>query len=361
MAVSPIAHQIATSGANDNSVRIWHFVRDKLEFTPRMRAIVDGKVLAISFCGDGVLMAAGCSLKNTPNGYVVVWDLSNDAKVVCNLRSMSTARFGRVRCVEFLKTGKSGSKSKKSDRGSYLLFGGDTTGCILCWNLSLSAKDGAQRRTPVCVISGHSDIIYDLHIVHRRWLFSVSHDEQLRMAEIASFVAASNPNSNSDDVEYVFSKELFSDDSKYPLRAIAYNAATEEIVFGSRKCCALKVGNDVDVADEEKDGSKDSTVTVSKLQLCSKDLDHIQHLEISGNLLMVQRRGVNYVKLFSLDTSRMVKKFQIDKKGRVCECSFSYDRKYAVLGVAGTTNSGCSVPCAIKAFKIPKRLSTTAK
>jgi len=339
MAVSPIAHQIATSGANDKSVRIWQFVRDKMEFEPRQRAMVDGKVLSISFCADGVLMAAGCSLKKSPNGYIVVWDLSNDAKVFCNLRSMTTARFGRVRCVEFLKRQEKGKHKQKS----HLLFGGDTTGCILCWNLSLSA----QRRTPVCVISGHSDIIYDLHIAHRRWLFSVSHDEQLRIADIAAFVGSDADAQRS--VEYVFSKKLFSDDSKYPLKSIAYNTATDELVFGSRKCSAFKIG---DIGDEMK--ARDDAIT--KMQLGTKDLDHIQHLEIGTNLLMVQRRGVNHVKLFSLDTNRMVKKFLIDKKTRINECGFTYDQKYAVLAVAGLANSA---PCAIKVFKISKKFKTS--
>jgi len=331
MAVSPIAHQVATSGANDNSVLLWMRDREK-EFVPRLRALVDGKVLSISFCAHGELMAAGCSLKHTPNGYVVVWDLSNDAKVFCNLRSMTTARFGRVRCIEFLK-----------QKGSHLLFGGDTTGCILCWNLS-----SRDRRTPVCVISGHSDIIYDLHIAHRQWLFSVSHDEQLRVTDIAAFLSI-DADAEPRSVEYIFSKKLFSDDSKYPLKSIAYNAATEELVFGSRKCCTFKVGT---AADEQKEEM------ISKLPLNTKDLDHIQRIEIGANLLMLQRRGVHYVKLFSLESSRVVKKLQTDKKTRVCDCSFSHDRKYAILAVAGLHSN--SVPCAIKAFKIPKK-SKTAK
>merc|ERR1719203_720346 len=106
-------------------------------------------------------------------------------------------RFGKVHAVEFMKFGsennnkkkqrlskkkKSSSKSLLDSGFNYLLFGGDTTGCILCWNLSSEA-----RQTPVCIISGHRDIIYDLAIVANKWLFSVSHDQHLMYLDIGNF------------------------------------------------------------------------------------------------------------------------------------------------------------------------------
>merc|ERR1712003_314820 len=170
-----VNYNVITGGKHDNSVRIWQpktVGTSEVTFIPKRKAFVDGSVLSVGMSDDGILMAAGCSLKNTVNGYVVVWKLNDDGNVLCNLRSRTLLRFGKVHCVKFMKfendntskRKKKGYKIKKSknknisDTGfNYLLFGGDTTGCILCWNLS-----SVNMQSPVCVISGHSDIIYDL-------------------------------------------------------------------------------------------------------------------------------------------------------------------------------------------------------
>merc|ERR1712176_730923 len=157
--------------------------------------------LCVNMSNDGALMAAGATLKDTVNGYVVVWNMKkNDScgNVLCNLRSRTFMRFGKVHCVEFMKV-KNGSKIA----WNYLLFGGDTTGCILCWNLSSEA-----RQTPVCIISGHSDIIYDMVIVANKWLFSVSHDQHLMYLDIGNFQNKVADEENK-SVDYTMSKKLF--------------------------------------------------------------------------------------------------------------------------------------------------------
>ena len=62
-------------------------------------------------------------------------------------------------------------KRNKKNKLNYLLFGGDTTGCILCWNLSLK-----NMRVPVCRINAANDVIHDIAI-YNKYLFSVSHDK----------------------------------------------------------------------------------------------------------------------------------------------------------------------------------------
>merc|ERR1712157_217341 len=84
--VSPINYDIITGGKHDNSVRIWQpkafrVGTSEISFIPKRKAFVDGSVLSVGMSDDGILMAAGCSLKNTVNGYVVVWKLNDDGNV----------------------------------------------------------------------------------------------------------------------------------------------------------------------------------------------------------------------------------------------------------------------------------------
>merc|ERR1712045_725515 len=174
--------------------------------------------------------------------------------------------------------GKHNKNKNINDNGfNYLLFGGDTTGCILCWNLS-----SINMQTPVCVISGHSDIIYDLSIINNKWLFSVSHDEQLMYLNINGFEKKLSDQS----IDYVFSTKLFKDDSKYPLKAIEYNYIENELIFGSRKCNIFKLNNDDEKnTNDNKKNNKDKYFK-SNNHLNTKDLDHICNLKIRDNLMM---------------------------------------------------------------------------
>lgn len=218
MVVSPTNFSVITGGKHDNSVRIWEptetvgseYKEKEIMFIPKMKAFIDGTVFTVNVSDDGLLMAAGCSLKDTVSGYVVVWNMSNTEKtVLCNLRSTTLMRFGKVHSIQFMKyknkkmEKKQNKNKRKRERGhhkkktsslklmnlkdkengfNYLLFGGDITGSILCWNLS-----SEFMQNPVFVISGQSDIIYDLSIVDKKWLFSVSHDQSLYYLNIEGF------------------------------------------------------------------------------------------------------------------------------------------------------------------------------
>merc|ERR1712048_376352 len=256
MVCSPLDYAVITGGKHDKSLRIWKPLQNtgsELTFVPQQRANIDGNVLCVNMSSDGILMAAGATLKDTVNGYVVVWNMKNDGKVLCNLRSRTFMRFGKVHAVEFMKFNEKSSKKTKQRLSkkkkslnkafNYLLFGGDTTGCILCWNLSSEA-----RQTPVCIISGHSDIIYDLCIVANKWLFSVSHDQHLMYLDIGNFQNKVADEENK-SVDYTMSKKLFKDDSKYALQSIVYNKKSNELIFGSRKCNLFQLNMD---GDDEK-------------------------------------------------------------------------------------------------------------
>ncbi len=83
-------------------------------------------------------------------------------------------------------------------------------------------------------------ILYDLTIVNNKWLF-VYHIWSMFNVSINGFEYKICENNN---VDYVFSKKLFIDDSKYALKAIVYNNKTNDIIFGRRKCNIFKLNND---------------------------------------------------------------------------------------------------------------------
>lgn len=390
MVVSPINHsdgyQVITGGKQDNSLRIWHPLQttgSELTFVPKQKAMIDGNVLCVNMSDDGLLMAAGATLNNTVNGYVVIWNMKNDGKVLCNLRSRTFMRFGKVHCVQFMKFDENNNnhstkrkkrtslKRKKSSSNmfnkdknafNYLLFGGDTTGCILVWNLS-----SEHRQTPVCIISGHSDIIYDLSIVDNKWLFSVSHDQHLMYLDIRNFQNKVADEDNK-SVDYVMSRKLFKDDSKYALKSIVYNKKSNELIFGSRKCNLFQLNDDNNMnGDDCSDDEKCEKYFESKVGLNTKDLDHINNLRLRQNLIAVQRKGINYVKVFDVQQNKFIKNYQIDDgcedhRFKIYDCGISYDRKYAILcvGIFNKENlSNLSLSrSALKGFKIPKSKKT---
>ena len=97
--VSPVNYSVCTAGKQDNSVRIWQpedSACPEITFVPKQKAIVDGTIYSLNMSSDGQLMAAGCSLKNTVNGYVVIWNLKDNGNMLCNLRSRYIQRFGLV-------------------------------------------------------------------------------------------------------------------------------------------------------------------------------------------------------------------------------------------------------------------------
>ena len=165
-------------------------------------------------------------------------------------------------------------------------------------------------------------------------------------------------------MDYVFNKKLFKDDSKYPLKSVTYNHSKNELIFGSRKCNMFSMNIEHD--DDSKMNSDDKTKKYfkNKNYLNTKDLDHISNLRIKENLMIVQRNGINYVKVFNLETNKLVKTYQIDdgnndnNKFRIYDCGISWDKKYAILCVGIFTKENLSNldmnRSALKGFKIPK-------
>ncbi len=90
---------------------------------------------------------------------------------------------------------------------------------VFCWNLASN-----NVSVPVCVTNGHGDIVYDMTIE--------THDQCLMYIGINGF---EYKQSDTNDIDYVFSKKLFFDDSKYVLQALLYNNKTNDFIFGNRK------------------------------------------------------------------------------------------------------------------------------
>eukprot|EP01083_Nonionella_stella_P212730 767909_1 len=103
--VSPCGYQVITGGKQDNSLRIWEpkhsmfnngISPSEISFAPKKKALIDGLILTVSMSNDGVLLGVGASLKNTVNGYVVIYNMKDAGNVLCNLRSRTLLRFGKV-------------------------------------------------------------------------------------------------------------------------------------------------------------------------------------------------------------------------------------------------------------------------
>jgi len=245
-------------------------------------------------------------------------------------------------------------QNKRSNGFNYLLFGADTTGTIMCWNLSLQ-----NYQTPIYVINGHSDIIYDLKVFGNR-LFSVSHDHHVRCLDVGHFpqkVMSDN------SVDYVLSRKLFKDDSKYPLRSIVCNSKTNEVIFGSRKVNMFKVSTLESKQSEEWTFGRSGTSAVrARSGTIDIDLDHIQKLKLRSNLLMVQRTGKHYVKVFDIDGKRELKKYQVEadcadnetSKYRIYDAGISHDGEYSILCVGSLAPNVENIRSSLKGFRIPK-------
>lgn len=495
IAVSPIEYIVATGGKYDNTIRLWQpysattaptsarsavsnnlsVLSDGMEdisvmenisiniqnndeelvFVPYVKANVDGHVLSMTISKNGQLMAAGCSLNNTPNGYVMVWDISENGIVVCNLRSRYILRFGKVHCVVFQKidnktdrssftTSKRTKKSKKLRTNSvqminanggtpshkvqkrpslimssttkarvsslsskknnsqlkrnFLLFGGDTTGCVLCWNLSLDHLD-----IPVCIIQSHVDIVYACSIVNRKWLFTCSHDQKIMYTDISGLQEKKVRNEINPNVEHLSARALFKDDSGYPLQSLVQykNKKQERIVIcGSRKCQLFTMGAfDFNGKALQSDDQKSNTNTLAKksnmLQFCDnikiremqamadKDLDHIQNIAVRKQLILIQRSKLSYVKLFHLESRKLIKVFKVEDdeeyglKYKIYDSGITFDAKFVVLcvgtiksggggikrstsGYSSDENLGDLNRTAMKAFRIPTKKSKKA-
>merc|ERR1712129_661400 len=106
---------------------------------------------------------------------------------------------------------------------------------------------------------------------------------------------------------------------------------SNDLIFGSRKCNLFRLN-----VDDEKEKHFES-----KIGLNTKDLDRISNLRMRNNLLAVQRKGNNFIKIYDVMSNTFVKLYEID------------DGKYAVLCV-GIFNKDMLSNSALKGFKIPK-------
>merc|ERR1711902_350240 len=114
----------------------------------------------------------------------------------------------------------------------------------------------------------------------------------------------------------------------------------------------------------KNDKNKHKKYFKSNNYLNTKDLDHICGLKIRNNLMMVQRTGINYVRVFNLESNKLVKTYQIDdgkndnNKFKIYDSGISFDRQYAILCVGIFNKENLSNldlnRSALKGFKIPK-------
>eukprot|EP01084_Bolivina_argentea_P260516 439983_1 len=199
---------------------------------------------------------------------------------------------------------------------NYLLFGGDTTGCVLCWNLSLK-----NREIPICRINAGNDVIHDLAIIENKYLFSVSHDKTMRYCNIKGLRKKKPIIENENDeksekrkFEAIDTFQIYAD-AEYALHSIALNLNRKnkiQLVFGSRKCTQFemnqlvvirhKYGKYLSVKKNNKNkrvltGASDSNELLHKST--KWNIEYLDHDKIrlrsrkSGKYLRMSRNGTS--------------------------------------------------------------------
>jgi hypothetical protein len=270
-----------------------------------MKAVVDGTVLCLNMNKTGSMLAAGCALHSTPSGYIIIWDMAAFT-VLCHLKSRSAVRFGKVHSVLFQKR---------------LIFGGDTTGFILGWNLAqLSQSKKSSKRSvhrallPVTIIKAHTDIIYDLSAINNDQIVSVSED---KTAQISKIHCSSDEDSQQQPTVMKQSVRLLNDE-KYALKSLAV-ANNTTVVTGSRKIVAINVMNkDVSVMNVDKDLDMISLVRVIQTQFLVVLRKNSKYLKIIN--LSNHKVSVMYASDASASDNVIIQNFAIFENICVCAC-----------------------------------------
>jgi len=173
MVTSPHEY-LAATGGNDYTVRLWkpntaNTTNAVPVFEPYVCALVEGKILSLAVTRDGRRLACGCSVRDTPNGYVVVWDISS-REVICNLRSRPTQRFGKVSAIAF--------------GNDNWIFAGDITGQVYVYDVTTQQQ--------LAHIHGHKDVIHQLRILTNNVMISVSHDQWIGQFDLTLLSSGSS-------------------------------------------------------------------------------------------------------------------------------------------------------------------------
>ncbi|ETO26316.1 viral A-type inclusion protein [Reticulomyxa filosa] len=346
---------------------------------PYARSNVDSKVQALCFSPCGKYLAAGTNYCDTPDGYVVIWSVNNDATegyVVHAFRSRPTVRFAGVRSVCF-------GMDTKGSNGHYsqLLFAGDVNGIVWCFN--------TEREQLIGKIQHHKDVIYGVGCGENGWLYSVSHDQHLcafdlslveldvdfsaviPINEVMRDILDSNSSSGnklhvrvksqgkppsrrtsmretsasphkpqmsgkrpsaknikSDDVKRdenddglpEYKGQSVAEDTQYPFWCIAVSVDGAHVATGNRK---LRVFS--------SKSAQESGEMTEPVKFTDTDTEHIKGIDCRFGMAIVTRRQVPRCKIFDLASGKELFKFTCkEKDGGYVFATFLCDRKHVV-------------------------------
>ena len=158
---------------------------------------------------------------------------------------------------------------------------------------------------------------------------------------------------------------------KYQKYFIAVHKENNSIISIQKNKVNKNVSIELELFDAEKLNAFNSFFNI--LYEPPQDLDRICNLKVRKNSLLIQRRDINHLKVFDLNSNALTKRFKIadckcfddprqkeesgeKHKFRIYDSGISFNQKYAILavGVFQKKNTKKAVGFSLRGLKIPK-------
>jgi len=327
MCAAPNTYMAATS-AKDKSVRLWTIdpkqPKAKDQVTPSFRAQMEGVALSLAYTRDGTYLVAGCAYKNGPDGLLIVWNmLKGDGEVEFLFRSRPSVRFGRAQCVQW-------------SNDSKYIFSGDTTGSVWIWDM--------MDQTLTAEVKAHSDVLHDIGIAGNA-IFSCALDQTISAFDLNRLEIkmkkrkrhqkrhsqAISTGSQLDRIHIhqplKFKAKQIDRNDKYPYWVLAPTEDGSMLVAGSRKLNIWKFSGFADEDDSKKSVSDCSLEKGPRVT--DTDLEHVQSLQVRRGQMVICRRDVPRVKLFSATNGSESAKAKFKSQPR--RAQFVFDTEHCVV------------------------------
>eukprot|EP01084_Bolivina_argentea_P081445 147474_1 len=314
MCASPINYYAATS-ATDKSVRLWAIdptaEKSREQVKPVYRAQMEGVALSLAYTRDGTYLVAGCAYKNGPEGLLIIWNMNKgDGEVEFLFRSRPSVRFGRAHCVRW------------SDDSRYI-FSGDTTGSVWIWD--------APNQILLAEVRAHKDVVHDIGVA-RSAMFSCGLDQTIAVFDMDRLTKKKKKRVKKDKIHVhkptVFKAKQVNKNDKYPYWVVQPTEDASVLIAGARKMWSFKFTGFKDSDDAKKKDVSDADLDKGP-RITDTDLEHVQSIQVRRGQVVISRRELTKVKIFSTSNGSETAKAKF--KAPVKRVQFTFDNQNCVV------------------------------